>query len=42
MVRALDFEIVVIKFELKSSYYVHFLRNNLGKAMNPIILPAMS
>ena len=41
MVKALDYEIVVSKFELLSRYYVHFQTNTVGKGMNPLILPAM-
>ena len=42
MVKAIDFEIVVCKFEIQLRYYVHFQTNTLGKGMNPLILPAMS
>ena len=41
MVKAMDCGIVVSEFVLKSSYYVHFRANTLGKGMNPLILPAM-
>ena len=41
MVEALDCRIVVCEFELQSRYYVHFRTNTLGKAMNPLILPAI-
>ena len=41
MVKALDWGIVVSKFELKSGYFVNFRRNTLGKDMNSLILPAM-
>ena len=41
MVKALDYEIVVQEFVLQSRYYVHFRANTIGKAMNPLILPAM-
>ena len=37
MVKAMDCGIVV----LQSCYYVHFRANNLGKCMNPLILPAI-
>ena len=37
----LSCRIVVSEFELKSRYYVHFLKNTFGKAMNLFILPAM-
>ena len=33
-------DIVVIKFELQSRYYVHFRINTLGKVMNPLIPPS--
>ena len=35
MVKVMDYGIVESKFELQSSYYVHFQANNLGKGMNP-------
>ena len=38
MVKALDSNIVVSKFEL---YYAHFQTNALLKGINHIILPAM-
>ena len=41
MVKAMDFGIVVSKFELQSLYYVQFRTNTLGKGMNPFILLAM-
>ena len=41
MVKVTDCRIVVSEFELQSRYYVHFRANNLGKGMNPLILPAM-
>ena len=41
MVKAMDCGIGVRKFELQSHYYFHFRTNTLGKAMNPLILPAM-
>ena len=41
MVKALDCGIVVRKFELQSSYYVHFQTNTLGKGMDPLIPPAI-
>ena len=41
MVKAMDCGIVVREFVLQSRYYVHFRANNLGKGMNPLILPAM-
>ena len=41
MVKAMDCGIVVSKFVLQSRYYVHSQANNLGKGMNPLILPAM-
>ena len=41
MVKAIDGEIVISEFEIKSRYYVHFRANTLGKGMNPLILPAM-
>ena len=34
-------DFVVREFELKSSYYVHFRSNTLGKSMNPFVPPAM-
>ena len=37
----MDCGIVVSEFELQSRYYVYFRTNTLGKAMNPLILPAM-
>ena len=36
MVKALDCEIVVSKFELQSHYYVDTRTNTLGKGMNPL------
>ena len=39
--KAMDCGIVVSEFVLQSRYYVHFQTNNLGKGMNPLILPAM-
>ena len=41
MVKALDCGIVVGEFELQSRYYINFWTNNLGKSMNPFILPSM-
>ena len=41
MVKAMDCEIIVSEFVLRSRYYVHFRANTLGKGMNPLILPAM-
>ena len=41
MGKSLDCGIVVSEFELKSLYYVHSRIENLGKGMNPLILPAM-
>ena len=41
MVKAMDCGIVVSEFLLQSHYYVNFRANNLGKGMNPLILPAM-
>ena len=41
MVKAVDCGIVVSEFVLQSHYYIHFWANNLGKGMNPLILPAM-
>ena len=41
MVKAMVCEIVAREFELQSRYYVYFRTNNLGKGMNPLILPAM-
>ena len=41
MVKEMDCGIVISEFELHSLYYVHFRTNSLGKAMNPLILPAM-
>ena len=41
MVIALNCRIVVSEVELKSSYYIHFRTNTLGKGMNPLVLPAM-
>ena len=39
MVKAMDCEIVVREFVLQARYYVYFRANNLGKGMNPLILP---
>ena len=39
--KAMDCRIVVREFVLQSRYYVNFRANNLGKGMNPLILPAM-
>ena len=41
MVKAMDGRIVVSEFVLQSGYYVHFRADNLGKGMNPLILPAI-
>ena len=41
MVKAMDCGIVVSEFVLQLRYYVHICANNLGKGMNPLILPAM-
>ena len=41
IVKALDCGMVVSEFERQSSDYVRFRTNNLGKIMNPLILPAM-
>ena len=41
MIKAMDCEIVVSKFEFQSRYHVHFRTNTLGKGMNPFIPPAM-
>ena len=42
MAKALDCGIVVSEFKLQSRYYIHFWINNLGKGMNPLIVPAVS
>ena len=42
MVKVLYYGIVVGKFKLQLSSYVHLRTNTLGKGMNPLILPAMS
>ena len=39
MVKAIDCGIVLSEFVLQLSYYVHFRANDLGKGMNPLILP---
>ena len=39
MVKAMNCGIVAREFVLQSRYYVHFRANNLGKGMNPLILP---
>ena len=41
MVKAMDFGIVVCKFDIQSRYYIHFRTNTLGKGMNLLILPVM-
>ena len=41
MVKVMDCGLVVREFVLQSRHYVHFRANNLGKSMNPLILPAM-
>ena len=41
MVKGIVCRIVVSEFVLQSRYYVHFQANNLGKGMNPLILPAI-
>ena len=41
MVKARDYRIVVSEFVLQSRYHVHFRANTLGKAMKPLIIPAM-
>ena len=41
MVKAMDYGIVVIEFELQSRYYIHFRINTLEKGVNCPILPAM-
>ena len=41
MFKALDCGIVVSEFELQSRNNVHLRTNILGKAMNPLNLPAM-
>ena len=38
MVKAMNWEIEVIEFELQSRYYIHFRTNTLWKGMNPLIL----
>ena len=40
VVNELHGNIVVSEFEPKSSYYVHFRINILGKAINPLISPS--
>ena len=42
IVKAMNYGIVVSKFEFHLRYYVLFWANTLGKGMNPLILPAMS
>ena len=37
----LDYDIVVIEFELQSRYYVQFWANALGKVWNNLILPVI-
>ncbi len=39
MVKEMDNGILVSEFELQSRYYVQ--TNNLGKVMNPLLLPTM-
>ena len=41
MVQVLDCGLKVSKYELHSSYYVHFQTNTQKKSMNPLIPPAM-
>ena len=41
IVKVMDSGIGISEFELQSRYYVHFRANNIGKGMNPLILPAM-
>ena len=41
LVKAMDSEIIVSEFVLKSCYYVHFRTSTLGKGMKPLILPGM-
>ena len=41
MVKELDFEIVLRKFELQPRSYVHFRTNTIGKGMKPLILLSM-
>ena len=36
MVKAMDYEIVVSKFELQLRYYVHFQANTLEKLWTPL------
>ena len=38
--KAMDYGIVVSKFEFQSRYYVHFRTNTLGKGMNPLYPPS--
>ena len=39
---SIDCSFKVSKFEIQSHYYIHFWTNTHGKAMNPLIHPAMS
>ena len=41
MDKAMDYGIVGSEFVFQLRYYVHFREYNLGKGMNPLILPAM-
>ena len=39
MVKAMDCGVVVLEFELKSRYDVHFSTKTFGKGMNPTFPP---
>ena len=41
MVKVMDCGVVESEFVFQSCYSVHFRANTLGKAMNPLILPAI-
>ena len=41
MANILDWKMVACEFAILWRYYVYFCTNNIGKGMNPFILPAI-
>ena len=41
LANVVDCDIIVIEFELRSRYYIHFWTNTIGKGMNSLIPQAM-
>ena len=42
MVKELDCDLVVSKFELQSRYYIRIQTNTFGESINPLFLPLLA